>query len=74
MNVADLQLQLHKAIDTITDSDKLVAIYTLLQKTNGPHHPMSIEEYTNAINESREQIKKGDFLSVEDFEKESENW
>ena len=72
MNVAELQL--HQAIDSITDGAKLEAIYTLLQKSEGPHKKMSMDEYVEAIDESRKQIEKGDFLSIEDLEKESKNW
>lgn len=74
MNVAELQVQLHQAIDTITDSAKLEAIYTLLEDSKGPYKPMSMDEYVGAIDESRQQIKDGKYLSAEDLEKESENW
>ena len=74
MNVAELQLQLHQAIDTVTDGEKLEAIYTLLKGQNGPFKPMSMEEYVGAIDEAREQIKEGKYLSADEFEKQSENW
>lgn len=74
MNVAELQLQLHQAIDQVTDSEKLEAIYTLLKGSKGPYDPMSIEEYVGAIDESRQQVKDGKYLSVDEFEKQSENW
>lgn len=74
MNIAELQLQLHQAIDTITDSEKLEAIYTLLKGSKGPYKPMSMEEYVGAIDEARQQIKDGKYLSVDELEKESDNW
>jgi hypothetical protein len=74
MNIAELQLQLHQAIDTITDGEKLEAIYTLLKGSSGPYEPMSTEEYVEAIDEARQQIKEGKFQSVDDLEKESDNW
>ena len=74
MNIAELQLQLHQAIDTITDSKKLEAIYTLLKGSKGPYKPMSKEEYAGAIDEARQQIKDGKYLSVDELEKESDNW
>lgn len=74
MNVAELQVQLHQAIDTITDSSKLEAIYTLLGDSKGPYKPMSMEDYVGEIDESRQQIKDGQYLSADDLERESENW
>ena len=44
MNVAELQLQLHQAIDTVTDSEKLEAIYTLLKGQKGPFKAMSMDD------------------------------
>jgi hypothetical protein len=74
MNVAELQLQLHQAIDTINDSEKLEAIYTLLKGTKGPCEPMSMQEYVGAIDEAKQQIKDGKYLSVDELEKESDSW
>ncbi len=74
MNVAELQLQLHQTIDSITDTKKLEAVYTLLKGSEGPFKPMSLQEYTGAIDEARQQIKDGNYKSVDDLEKESENW
>lgn len=74
MNVAELQLQLHQAIDTVTDAEKLEAIYTLLKGPTGPFKSMSIEEYVGAIDEAREQIKEEKYLSTDELEKQSENW
>lgn len=74
MNIAELQLQLHKAIDSITDSEKLEAIYTLLKGSKGPYKPMAMDEYVGAIDEARRQIKEGKYLSADELEKESDNW
>ena len=74
MNVAELQLQLHRVIDTVIDSEKLEAIYTLLKGSKGPYKPMSLKEYVGAIDEARQQIKEGKYLSADELEKESESW
>lgn len=74
LNVDALRILLHQAIDAITDNAKLEAIYTLLKDSQGPHESLSIDEYIGAIDESRNQIKEGNFLSTEDLEKESKNW
>lgn len=74
MNIAELRVQLHQAIDTITDEVKLEAIYTSLEEKKGPFDPMSLEEYADAIDQSRQQIMDGNYLSADDFEKDSEGW
>tara|TARA_R110000868_G_scaffold233383_4_gene487117 strand:- start:133 stop:357 length:225 start_codon:yes stop_codon:yes gene_type:complete len=74
MNIAELQLQLHQVIDTVTDADRLEAIYTLLKDSKDSHKKMSLEEYIGAIDEAREQIKEGNFLSTDELEKQSESW
>lgn len=74
MNVAELQLELHLAIDSITDEKKLEAIYQLLKGSKGPFTPMSIDQYAQAIDDARIEIKKGQFLDVGDLENESSKW
>ena len=74
MNVTELQVQLHQTIDTITDSEMLKAVYTLLDRSKGPYKPMSMDEYVSAIDDSKKQIKEGKYLSADDLEKESNNW
>lgn len=74
MSIAELRLQLHEVIDTLSDKEQLEAIYTLLKREDSPMKRMTKEEYTSAIDESIDQIKKGQFLTQEELEKESENW
>ena len=73
-NIAELQLQLHQAIDAVKDEEKLSAIFTLLKGSTGPFTPMNLDKYVGAIDEARQQVKKGEFISVEALEKEAENW
>ena len=74
MKVADLQLRLHQVIDAISDSEKLEAVYTLLKGQKGPFKPMSVDEYVEAIDESRQQIIDGKYLDVDELKKESDEW
>ncbi|MFY0601141.1 MAG: hypothetical protein JXR03_15800 [Cyclobacteriaceae bacterium] len=74
MNIADLQLQLHRAIDATKDGEKLQAIFSVLKKTKGPHGPMSQQEYIDSIDEARQQIEEGKSLTVEELEKQSDLW
>ncbi|MEL6558697.1 MAG: hypothetical protein AAFQ94_10970 [Bacteroidota bacterium] len=74
MELAELRLQLHQIIDSVTDKANLEALCTLLVGTDSSGQPMSIEEYNKAIDEARQQVKEGRYKSVEGLEKESENW
>lgn len=74
MSIADLRLQLHQIIDTVTDESKLEAICTLLMEKGESGKRMSVEEYVRTIDTARQQIKDGEFKSIETLEKESENW
>lgn len=66
--MAELQLQLHQAIDSINDEEKLRAIYTLLKEQKGPYKPIFIEQYVAEIDEARYQIKNKEYLEVDDLE------
>lgn len=74
MLVSDLQLKLHQTIDGITDSKKLMAIYALLKGEPQASIPMSLEEYVQAIDEARGEIKSGKFTDLQSLERESESW
>lgn len=74
MSIAELRLQLHQAIDTLSSKEQLEAIYTLIKGVSSPMKRMTTEEYVSAIDESINQIKKGQFLTQDELEKEAENW
>ncbi|MCE7992168.1 MAG: hypothetical protein HEP71_09320 [Roseivirga sp.] len=74
MSIAELRLQLHQAIDTLSSKEQLEAIYTLIKGVSSPMQRMTTEEYVNAIDESINQIKKGQSLTQDELEKEAENW
>jgi len=59
MSVAELQLKLHQSIDSITDSDKLKALYIQLKGSEPPFQPMDLKDDIHAIDEAGQQIKKG---------------
>ena len=74
MGLADIRLQLHKMIDTVEDSEKLSAVYTLLKSSSSPFKAMTLDEYVGAIDTARAQIKEGKYLTQEELEKQVENW
>jgi hypothetical protein len=74
MSLADLQLQLHQAIDSITDEKKLEAVFNLLKGGIEPFQRMTLKEYVDQIDEAKKQVNDGKYLSADDLEKESENW
>ena len=74
MSIIDLQLQLHQVIDSITDEKKLEAAFTLLKGSEGPFQRLSLKEYIYQLDEAKKQVSEGNYLSVDELEKESENW
>ncbi len=74
MSIAELRLQLHQAIDTLSNKEQLEAIYALIKGVGSPMKRMSTEEYIRAVDESMNQIKGGQFLTQEELEKEADNW
>ena len=74
MSIAELRVQLHQAIDSLTDKAKMEAIYELLKDSKGNLKRMTREEYVKAINEAQEDIRQGRFMSQSDLEKASRNW
>jgi hypothetical protein len=74
MLVADLRLKLHQTIDGITDSKKLMAIYALLKGEVQASTPISLEEYVQAIDEARREMKSGEFTDLRSLVKEAQSW
>ncbi len=74
MNVAELKTHLHQEIESINNLEQLEEILAMLNVPKVRFEKMSLEEYAEAIDEARKQIKQGQFTSVEDLEKESESW
>lgn len=70
MSIVELQLKLHQAIDSITDRSTLEVLNKLLSLDKGPFSQMSLKEYNDAIEKSIQQIQGGEFVSIEDLEKE----
>lgn len=74
MTLSELKLKLHKKIESISDVDKLHALNIFLERDLRTFPAMSVEDYIRAIDEARLQIERGNFASVDDVEKQSENW
>ena len=74
MNVAGLKSHLHQEIENINNQEQLEEILAMLNVPKVRFEKMSLEEYVEAIDEAKKQIRQGQFTSVEDLEKESESW
>ena len=62
-------------LNNVTEPDLINAIKRLLSIRNkAVEYPMSTEEFVANIKEAEEQIKNGDYLSIDEFEKESDKW
>lgn len=63
-------VRLLKVVKAVMESywEEEIVAYTVGGK------PLNKESYQNELNEGIEEIKRGDFITQEDLEKESENW
>ncbi|MEM9326739.1 MAG: hypothetical protein AAGA85_13830 [Bacteroidota bacterium] len=69
----ELKEELHEIIEVQKDSEKLKEVLALL-KEPGIYKKLSLEEYAQEIDDAKAQVVKGDFISQEDLEDESEQW
>lgn len=63
-------VRLLKVVKAVMESywEEEIVAYTVGGKS------LNKESYQNELNEGIEEIKRGDFITQEDLEKESENW
>ncbi len=80
MSTVELQSQLHKIIDQVTDERVLKAVHTLLSsKINIYAHSsdgqaITKEELDSLLSLSEEDIRTGNTTSVHDLKIEIESW
>jgi hypothetical protein len=57
---------------------KIIALKSVLDKEVVAHtisgYPIDKEEYINMVKEADERISSGEYTTIEDLEKEIENW
>jgi hypothetical protein len=81
MDISAKKLELLDWLLHIEDESKLkkvLAFKLILDKEVVAHdvkgYPVSKDEYINMVNEADERISSGKFTTIEDLEKEIENW
>lgn len=81
MDIAARKMELVDWLLHIDDESKLKKIFalkTVLDKEVVAHtisgYPIDKEEYINMIKEADERISSGKYTTIEDLEKEIENW
>ena len=73
-SITELQVQLHEAIDSIDDPDKLLALHKVLKGSKSTFKPLTMDEYVASIDLAVKQVKEGNVSSISEFEKETESW
>ena len=83
MRVAELRNQLHDYIN-FADEQFLNMVYSMVKENKkssniviGYHPdgaPITKMELLNDIKEAEEQIERGEYLTIEELEKEAKNW
>lgn len=81
MDIAAKKIELMNWLLHITDESKLkkiLAFKTILDKEvvayNIKGYPVTKEEYIAMVHEADVRIASGDYTTIEDLEKEMENW
>ncbi|MCZ8088969.1 hypothetical protein [Flavobacterium sp.] len=66
------------ALDDESKLKKIIALKSVLDKEVVAHtvsgYPIDKEEYINMVKEADERISSGKYTTIEDLEKEIENW
>jgi hypothetical protein len=81
MDIASKKIELMDWLLHINDESKLnkiLALKSVLDKTVVAHtisgYPVDRQEYIQMVKEADERISSGRFTTIEDLEKEIENW
>ncbi|KDN54970.1 hypothetical protein [Flavobacterium seoulense] len=81
MDIAAKKIELMDWLLHINDESKLkkiMALKTVLDKEVVAHtisgYPVDKEEYINMVKDADDRISSGNYTTIEDLEKEIENW
>lgn len=74
MKARDLETEKAKVLEIIQtlDVDTLHEIVRLYVNPTGKQE--TVEEYNSALNEAEERVKRGQFVTLEEFKKEMAKW
>ncbi len=72
MTLIELKKSIHKKIDNLNDPDFLELVNTLI--SNKDQVFQIPEEHLTGIEQGMKDIKNGDFITMEEFEKRYEQW
>ncbi len=75
MSAQSIKTLLHESIENINDEDFLLAVKQILDRKYLPtDQPQLSKEQIQRIEESKQQIKQGNFLTNEQADKIVEKW
>jgi hypothetical protein len=75
MKSQNIKSLLHESIENINDEDFLLAMKQIIdRKYTTSAQPLLTKEQIERIEESKEQIRKGDFLTNSEADKLVERW
>ena len=83
MNIAERKMKFIEEVQKLTSEEKLKALEDVLHDIiqadeviaySVVGEPITLTEYKKAVKKAQESIAKGDFLTQEELEKESESW
>ena len=72
MTLTELKKSIHQQVDDLNDRELLELVYRMLNRKN---EIFIIPEYMkDGIKQGEQDIKNGDFITMEEFEKRYEKW
>lgn len=77
MFISATDKELLRCVTMLDESQKkslMEMIKTFLKSNNAPIERTTIEQYNNEIDEAMERINKGEFVTLEELEKEMQSW
>lgn len=72
MTLIELKKSIHEKIDTLDNPELLELVNQLIQEEHAVYEVP--EEHLKDIEQGKQDIKNGDFITLEQFEKRYEKW
>lgn len=72
MTLIELKKSIHKKVDELDDPELLELVNSVLKKKDDVF--IIPEHMKEGIKQGEEDIKRGDFITMEEFEKKYEQW
>lgn len=74
MNIEIIKYDLLNKLMNTTDKELLAQLVSVFNKAENKIEPISVEQYNQELEAAETRIMRGNFISHDDLEHESEGW